>query len=333
MPLVQRPFSDSAHDGHAVRCVLDSERVVVDVRALGGDVLMPRRRWLNLQLLPDVVLDAQICARERVAPHLEHPPEGCVCLPVRLELDREVEPQRRHLPERLDVHHRRRWPDGLHAQVVAAEEALHNARLLLRHRRHVGKEEGHVELRCRTIGNIPQNQVVCLCYQHVLLAHAPPPLVGLEHRIERPRPVDHLETACCVLPRLLDHNRWHRRHQAVGCGARRGEQPREARHLGARAASLHLLKVVVHDLRLPLLVHRRLRGQDHVEGPAPLGAFGARLDELAPGQVVGRGALSVGNRQPVLRAVEQPFGTQCWRAPADTWILQRRTRMLCRFER
>ena len=87
VPLVERPFSHGAHHRDAIEGVLDTEGVVVDIRVLRAYILVPRGRWLDLELLPHVVLHADARACDRIPPHLEHPSEGAVRGVVVLELD------------------------------------------------------------------------------------------------------------------------------------------------------------------------------------------------------------------------------------------------------
>ena len=66
-------------------------------------------------------------------------------------------------------------------------------RLGLGHGAHVREEEGHVELRRRAVGQVLEQQVVRLRDVHVLLGDTLCEAGQLEHLLQRPRPVDHLE--------------------------------------------------------------------------------------------------------------------------------------------
>mmetsp|Transcript_32894 Transcript_32894/g.72258 ORF Transcript_32894/g.72258 Transcript_32894/m.72258 type:complete len:294 (+) Transcript_32894:774-1655(+) len=271
---------------------------------------MPRCGGLDLQLLPHEVLDAQVGARERVAPHLEHPAKDGVGLSVGLEFNAEIEPERRHLLQSLDVHQRRRGSHRLHGQMVAAKVALHHLRLLARNGRHVRKEKGHVELGRGPVGDVLEDEVVCLGDEDVVFHHARAPCVALEHLAHRPRAVDHLKPSRRLTRSLLDDDGWHGIDKSVWLGTARREQPREARHLGAHTVLLHLFEVVVHNLRLPLLVDGRLSGEDHVERSAARRAWLVGSDPSAPCEVVGRVRLGVGHRQPILRTIEKPLAAE-----------------------
>ena len=50
-------------------CSKRDVRTVVDVRVLGGYILVPRGRGLDLKLLPHKVLHAHLRARDAVPPH------------------------------------------------------------------------------------------------------------------------------------------------------------------------------------------------------------------------------------------------------------------------
>ena len=152
----------------------------------------------------------------------------------------------------------------------------------------------------------------------------------LEELVHRPRPVDHLEAARLVVAELRHRHGRHRVHQPVGLAVGRREQPREAGHLAARPhVALRLAEVVVEDLRLPLLVQRRLRRQDRVVRPPPRRA---RLAGRTPRATAGRSARRPrrrGRAASSARAVEQLLRAQRRRRvrPRDVGARRHRRRL------
>mmetsp|Transcript_16276 Transcript_16276/g.53570 ORF Transcript_16276/g.53570 Transcript_16276/m.53570 type:complete len:403 (+) Transcript_16276:1152-2360(+) len=248
--------------------------VVVDARLLGGQVLAPRRGGLDLQLLPDKVFDAKRGARDRVAPHLEHPPEHAAGLVVSLECKGEAEPARREAPQQRQVDQHRRWPAGVddgRVEAVPRDDGAQLGRLGL----HVPEGVADRPLGCGAVGQRAQEDVVRLRDEDVVLddlRHLAAPHLGEELR-DAVRPVHHREAkvarvaslaAAAARGELVDEDGGDLSHKRVRPPRRRVQHAREAPNLAARVGRSLALVVVVHDPRLPRLVERVLRGEQHV---------------------------------------------------------------------
>ena len=145
---------------------------------------------------------------------------------------------------------------------------------------HVAERVGGRRRLRREVGQRPHQDVVRLGDVHVPLLDGAQRAV-VDHLLDRVRPVEHAEVAVPgqLLGRHLhDEDGRHLRLETVGLAALGRHQPREAGHVGARPVGRRLLlPVVVHDARLPRLIHRRLRGEHRVVrtalGAGPVGAL------------------------------------------------------------
>ena len=204
---------------------------------------------------------------ERVAPHLEDPAETRVSSPIELERQAHIQPFGRQPRQCWPVDDQRRRPHRLDVAIRRAGDELVDDRLVARTAVHVAEAEGGGLLLRRQVGQRAHQHVVCLRDVHVCLCQRrhSAALDPLHHRI---RPVEDPEVAIAMDLGggvLDDEGGGHLALETVGFAALRRHQAREAAHLRARAVPrLLLLPVVVHDARLPLLVHSRLRREQRV---------------------------------------------------------------------